>query len=51
MSVHFQVARNANIDCVCVSWGFRTRQQLAEAGATVIIDDPMELVTFVEESV
>ena len=49
--VDIDTARNANIDCVCVSWGFRTRQQLAEAGATVIIDDPMELVTFVEESV
>lgn len=49
--VDIDTARNADIDCVCVSWGFRTRQQLKEAGATVIIDDPMELVTFVEESV
>ena len=48
--VDIDTARNAGIDCVCVSWGFRTREQLADAGATVIIDAPLELVTFVEES-
>ncbi len=47
--VDIETARNANIDCVCVSWGFRTRQQLAQAGARVIIDDPEELTAFVED--
>ncbi len=46
--VDIDTARNARIDCVCVSWGFRSRDQLREAGARVIIDDPRELVEIVE---
>lgn len=46
--VDINTARNAGIDCVCVSWGFRTREQLREAGAKVIIDAPWELVEIVE---
>ena len=46
--VDIDTANNAGIDCMCVSWGFRTRQQLAAAGAKIIIDDPEELTAFVE---
>ena len=46
--VDIDTARNARIDCVCVSWGFRSREQLRAAGAQVIIDEPRELVEFVE---
>ena len=31
-------AKNAGIDCASVCWGFRTRQQLLEAGAARIFD-------------
>ncbi|MBR4443352.1 MAG: HAD family hydrolase [Clostridia bacterium] len=46
--VDIDTANNAGIDCLCVSWGFRTRAQLRQAGARHIIDDPMEMVDFVE---
>lgn len=36
-------ARNAGIDCASVCWGFRTRQQLLEAGAARIFDRPESL--------
>lgn len=46
--VDIDTAANAGIDCVCVSWGFRSREQLRAAGADVIIDSPWELVEIVE---
>jgi len=46
--VDIDTARNAGIDCVCVSWGFRSRGQLRAAGADRIIDDPWELVEIAE---
>ena len=46
--VDIDTARNAGIDCVCVSWGFRSREQLRAAGAGVIIDTPWELVEIAE---
>ena len=45
--VDIDTAVNAGIDCVCVTWGFRTREQLESAGARVIIDDPAELIGIV----
>ena len=48
--VDIDTANNAGIDCLCVSWGFRTRGQLVAAGATAIVDTPEELVRFVEEA-
>ena len=36
-------AANAGIDGVFVTWGFRTREQLSDAGAGEIIDKPEEL--------
>ena len=41
--VDIDTAKNAGIDCACVTWGFRTRDQLRRAGATVIVDTPEEL--------
>ena len=48
--VDIETARSARIDCVCVTWGFRTREELQAAGARLIIDSPDELVRFVENS-
>ena len=45
--VDIDTARNANIDCVCVSWGFRHREALLRAGATQIIDEPEALLPIV----
>lgn len=38
------VANNAGADCIAVSWGYRTREQLEAAGAKTIIDKPCELL-------
>ena len=41
--VDMATARNSNMHCVSVSWGFRDRSFLVEAGAETIIDKPEEL--------
>ena len=38
--VDIETAKNAGIDCACVTWGFRTREQLEKAGASIIVDTP-----------
>ncbi len=38
------VANNAHADCILCSWGYRTHEQLAAAGATTIIDQTQELL-------
>ena len=42
--VDIETARNTGIDCVCVTWGFRTREELLRAGADVIVDSTEELL-------
>ncbi len=42
--VDVATARNAGLPLIAVSWGFRSRAQLAAAGAEVIVDTPQELV-------
>ena len=41
--VDVATAANADCDCVACSWGFRGREALVEAGATIIVDTPSEL--------
>ena len=38
------VANNAGADCIAVTWGYRTREQLEASGAKTIIDTPCELL-------
>ncbi len=47
--VDVNTAKNANIPCIGVAWGFRGREALAAAGAAVIIDEPSELLTIAEK--
>ncbi len=42
-----QTAAAAGIRSVGVSWGFRSREELAEAGADIIIDRPAEILGLV----
>ena len=41
--VDLQTAKNSDLPCIVVSWGFRDRDYLVEQGAKTIIDCPDEL--------
>jgi phosphoglycolate phosphatase len=43
-NIDIQTAKAANIKAVSVSWGFRSRKELFEAGTDVIIDYPYQLL-------
>lgn len=42
--VDIQTAKNAGVDCISVTWGFKDRAFLIENGATVLIDEPRGLL-------
>ena len=46
--VDIETAVNAGADCLCVSWGFRSREELERAGAGRIADSPGELAALLE---
>ena len=46
--VDIETARNAGIECVSVTWGFRDRTFLLEHGATKLIDYPLQLLQCME---
>lgn len=45
--VDVATARNAGVACIAVTWGFRSFAELRAAGAEILIDDPLELVSLV----
>lgn len=45
--VDLETAKNADMDCICVSWGFVGREGLEAKGAKNIIDRPEELVELI----
>ena len=47
--VDIATARNAGIDCICVSWGFRSAETLRDAGAAVIVPDADALLAVLLE--
>lgn len=42
--VDIETAANAHLPCISVSWGFKTREFLAEHGAKVIVDTPKDML-------
>ena len=48
--VDVATARAAGIDCVSVTWGFRTGDQLREAGASVLVNSADELGEWILKS-
>ena len=44
--VDILTAKNANIRCISVSWGFRDEAFLMEHGAGIMIDRPLELLEY-----
>lgn len=41
--VDIETARNAGMDCISVTWGFRTQEELIAAGATCCVNHPEEI--------
>jgi phosphoglycolate phosphatase len=44
--VDVATARNANLPCISVLWGFRDRAFLAAHGATAFVEKPDQLLLF-----
>ena len=44
--VDIQTAQNAGVACISVTWGFKDKDFLIENGATVLIDDPDEILQY-----
>ncbi|MDD3238850.1 MAG: HAD family hydrolase [Lachnospira sp.] len=42
--VDVETAKNAGMDCISVNWGFRTREELLQAGAITIVSHPDEIL-------
>lgn len=48
--VDIETGKNANIDyCIC-TWGFRTAKELKKEGKFPLIDNPVELIQFLEKN-
>ncbi|HIU57818.1 MAG TPA: HAD-IIIA family hydrolase [Candidatus Ornithomonoglobus merdipullorum] len=45
--VDLETAKNAGMDCVSVSWGFRSRAELEGYGARMIADVPADILKFI----
>lgn len=46
--VDVTTAANANVECLCVTWGFRDREDLIAAGGKYFCDDPKDLLRMIE---
>ena len=44
--VDIQTAKNAGVDCICVTWGFRERKFLEEQGGRIFVDTPEDIFKF-----
>ena len=47
--VDFQTAENANMKCISVLWGFRTKEELLPFGADTFIEKPEELLPLINK--
>lgn len=47
--VDILTAKNATMPCLSVTWGFRTKTQLLDAGANYLCDDPADMPKMIEE--
>ena len=44
--VDVQTAKNAEMDCIAVDWGFRDREVLKNAGAEIIVSTPEDILNY-----
>ena len=47
--VDIRTAENCGIDCACVTWGFRTVEELRRNGAVMLCDSPEDILRLVRE--
>lgn len=47
--VDIKTAYNCGIDCISVTWGFRSVESLKENGATILCDKPMDILKMIED--
>ena len=45
--VDIATAENTGMDCIAVSWGFRTREEQERAGGKIFADDPLDILELV----
>ena len=45
--VDILTAKRAGLPCLSVTWGFRSREELRAAGASVLLDSPEELEAWI----
>ena len=46
--VDIQTAKNAGVDCICVTWGFRDKSFLEAYGGTRFVDTPAEILQYLK---
>ena len=44
--VDVETAKNAGVDCICVTWGFRSKAELKACGGTLFVDSPLEILEY-----
>ncbi|GFI02983.1 MAG: HAD-IA family hydrolase [Lachnospiraceae bacterium] len=49
--VDIATARNAQMDCITVTWGFRTRREQEAAGAVTFADCPEEIIPLLYDTI
>ncbi len=49
--VDINTAKNSEMPCISVTWGFRTRKEQEEAGGKIFADRPMEIIDIIEGNI
>ncbi len=44
--VDIQTAKNAGVECICVTWGFREKEFLMQEGGRLFVDTPVEILAY-----
>lgn len=47
--VDIQTAKNAGVDYICVTWGFRSKEFLTENGGKLFVEKPLEILQYIEK--
>lgn len=45
--VDIATAQNAHMDCIAVTWGFRTKEEQKKAGGRIFADSPLEILDLI----